>query len=284
MFLADLYREGIRLLRSVYTDNVEFEVECILKFYFKFDSIDFINHLQTSISDDQYISCLNLVKRRLSYEPLDYIIGNTQFMGRLYDVSPGVLIPRSETELLVQEAQCLIPHYFSSSFVGLECGFGSGVISIELALSFCESSWLSFDISKDAYHIAQKNSKRHNIDSINWNHMDFFDSKSLWQDSDKPLFLISNPPYIATKDLESLDKSVRDYEPLIALDGGECGLDMYQAIFSLCQDCTFLMCLECGVDQADLIIELASTYGFRCVNKTFDYHHILRIVSFTNQL
>ncbi|MAQ65054.1 MAG: hypothetical protein CL503_07115 [Actinobacteria bacterium] len=284
MVLAELNREAIELLAAFYPDSAEFEVECLLKFYFKFSSVDFVNYLQMIISNDQYAACMALVKRRVAAEPLDYIIGNSQFMGRFYDVGPGVLIPRPETELLVQEAQCLIPHYFSSSFTGLECGFGSGIISIELALSFPTSSWLSFDISKDAFHYASTNAAHYQVNSIDWKQLSFFDSKSLWQDSDQPLFLVSNPPYIPTKDLDSLDKSVKDFEPLIALDGGELGLNIYRSIFSLSEDHPFVICLECGVNQSDLIIDLATKFGFRCINKVLDYHHITRVLSFTNQV
>ncbi|RAP26940.1 hypothetical protein DID74_01300 [Candidatus Marinamargulisbacteria bacterium SCGC AG-333-B06] len=283
MILADLNREAIQLLAVIYPDSAEFEIECLLKFYFKFSSSDFVTYLRMTISNDQYHDCLNLVRRRMAHEPLDYILGSSQFMGRDYTIIPGVLIPRPETELLVQEAQCLIPHYFSSSFLGLECGFGSGVISIELALSFLESSWLSFDVSREALQCATTNSRRYQVESIQWHHQNFFSSKLLWQELEEPLFLIANPPYIPTNDLNSLEKSVKQYEPLIALDGGEFGLAMYHAIFSLCQNHIFVICLECGINQADFIIDLAADFGFQCVNKVLDYHQITRVLSFTNQ-
>ncbi|MBI60090.1 hypothetical protein CL657_02600 [bacterium] len=284
MVVADLYRQMVVLLRSVFTDNVEFEVECLLKHYFKINSAGFTEHLRMKISYNQYQSCLELAKRRMAHEPLDYILGNSEFMGRLYDVGSGVLIPRSETELLVQEAQCVIPQFFSSAFMGIEFGFGSGIISIELALTFSDSSWLSFDISDEPVKVATKNAQRYDITSIDWKHMDFFESKSLWQDSDQLLFLVANPPYIPTKDLKLLHKSVKNHEPLIALDGGESGLVMYQNMFSLCQDNEFLICLECGINQSESIINFASEFGFRCLNKVFDYQQIPRVLTFTNQI
>ena len=283
IILADLNRKAIGLLGAIYPDSVEFEVECLLKFYFNFSSVDFVNHLRMPVSQQHYDDCIRLVRRRMAHEPLDYIIGDSQFMGRVYNVGKGVLIPRCETELLVQEAQCLIPHYFSSSFLGLEFGFGSGVISIELALTFTNSSWMSFDISKEAFDYATKNSNRYNLTSIDWQLLNFFDSKSLWSDTDLPLFLIANPPYIPTKDLSSLEASVKHFEPLVALDGGESGLVMYESMFKLCQDHQFLICLECGINQADFIIDLAMDYGFTCLNKVSDYHQIVRVLSFTNQ-
>lgn len=282
MILAELNRLAIESLATVYPENTEFEVECLLKFYFKYSSAQFIQALRSPISEIQYIDCMALIKRRMACEPLDYILESSSFMGRNYHVGPGVLIPRAETELLVQEAQSLIPHYFSDDFIGLEFGFGSGVISIELALTFLSSQWKAFDISKDALNYAQKNALQYHVHNIDWKCMDFFDSEFLWESYNQPLFLISNPPYIPSKDIDILETSVKKYEPKIALDGGKSGLDMYKRMFAFCQDHEFVISLECGIDQDDDICDLSDSYGFTCINRIRDYHAITRVLSFTN--
>jgi len=168
------------------------------------------------------------VDRRLTGYPLQWILGTVGFRGREYRVGEGVLIPRPETELLVEVAL----EFLSQSDRVLECGFGSGIISTELALGATrEVKMDAWDINPLAHALAVENAELHGVTGVRWHLGDFFEGVYGMDIGKDRVLVVSNPPYIPTSDILHLDRTVRDFEPHDALDGGEDGLAFYRAIF-----------------------------------------------------
>jgi len=173
----------------------------------------------------------SLIRRRLKREPLQYITGHQEFWSLDFLVSPAVLIPRSETEVLVEEALKLGErNLFSDSCHPkiLDLGTGSGVIAISLAKEIQNATIWASDISFEALALAKDNAQHHNLNSIK------FCQGDLWQPFSNPSvsfdMIVSNPPYIPSEAFKTLPPEVRYYEPRVALDGHENGMHFIKRI------------------------------------------------------
>lgn len=202
------------------------------------------------IDDDRLLE----IDRRLAQgEPLHYAIGEISFYGRKFSVGRGVLIPRLETELMIEKAILLAKESFRERVKVLDLCSGSGVLGITFSLEINSHLTMS-DISDIALHYSEMNAKNLGLECYNIIKSDLFSEINESFD-----IIISNPPYIPTKDIEELESSVRDYEPLIALDGGDEGLDFYRRIFkdlpNYLNKGGFFMA-EIGYNQGDAIKKL----------------------------
>ena len=199
----------------------------------------------------------NAVARRINREPLQYIIGRWPFYREEYFVSPACLIPRSDTEILVDHLVKNLKH--GARFLDL-CT-GSGCIAISLAKNRPDISGCAADISDDALEIARKNAS-HNGVAIDFFHTDVKKNANMTEKFD---CIVSNPPYIASDVVDTLDAELFK-EPRIALDGGEDGMDFYRAIVEnykhLLSDDGFFA-FEFGYDQKASAAALASQHGFK---------------------
>lgn len=204
--------------------------------------------------------------RRTNGEPLQYILGSWNFYGLEFDVAPSVLIPRPETEILVDLA---LKHFKGTDI--LDLGVGSGAIAVTLANILPYVHVDAIDISIDALEIAISNAQRHGIESrVEFIHDDMV---NYLKDCEKKYnLIISNPPYIATSDFKNLPKDVLQ-EPSLALDGGEDGLDFFRIIINnsppLISSDGYLM-MEFGDGQADAIKALI------VAQKVFSHCEILK--------
>lgn len=166
----------------------------------------------------------NIYRRIENGEPVEYILGNAIFYGLKLNITRDVLVPRQETEVLVEY---VIKRYGSKSNVYFcELGVGSGNIAVAIA-KYIDCKIVGVDISIDALKVALRNCRMHEVDN-----KVFLIAGSWWRPLKEIEFdaIIANPPYVSRGELECLDRSVREYEPLVALDGGEDGLDMYRVI------------------------------------------------------
>lgn len=202
-----------------------------------------------------------LLARRAKHEPTAYITGYQPFMGLDFIVDRSVLIPRPETELLVEEAIKHITHYASriTRYAILDLGTGSGCIAISLAKALPDVEIIGIDSSNEALEIASKNAEQFKVSD-----RCKFILGNMFEELSKQKFdlIISNPPYIPTKVIETLQPEIRDWEPRQALDGGQDGLDHIRKILKEgpkhLKENGFLM-LEFGEDQADEIDRLAKS-------------------------
>lgn len=283
MRLKQLRLTSILKLEDTHYDLAEFTVDQLLCFVFDLSKSSLISRLEDECSVDKISQFNSYLNRILNNEPLDLILGTSQFYKHNYYVSKGVLLPRPETEILVDSLKSILTERFNGHFNGLECGFGTGIISIELALMFPSSQWIAYDISKDAYRCAVKNSENLGCKNVEWKLGNFFESKPVFEDIKKPLCLLSNPPYIPSEDISNLDSSVIDYEPLNALDGGVDGLDFYRQLFQfvLIFPNIDLVALECGINQSSDIKKIARLNGLSLDYCIKDYHNIDRVLIFS---
>lgn len=221
-----------------------------------------------------------LIGRRLTGEPVQYVVGQVDFHGLRILVGRGVLIPRPETELLVQEAvERLRQVEQPPGDLGiLDLCTGTGCIAISLAREFPHAAIIGTDTSNAALKYARKNAGLNNIGNVS------FRCGSLFKPLKGKTFdlIISNPPYIRAGEIATLQKEVRDWEPREALDGGEDGLDYYRAILSEAGDYLKeggLVMFELGYDQADEVRTIAEQNSFRDIVIRKDYAGIERIFS-----
>lgn len=205
------------------------------------------------------------IKRKSAGEPVQYIIGESQFYGLPFTVNPDVLIPRPETELLV-EAVLQRADQFWSNPVLIDVGTGSGALAVTFAHERPNWQVHGSDISDKAIKVALENAKRNSVDQrIVFHHGDLltpFIQQRLHFD-----ILVSNPPYIPSGELDSLQTEVRHFEPTNALLGGKDGLEPYRRMVDMLQQCAQLphmIAFEHGQGQANAIEEMMKQLPYRC--------------------
>jgi release factor glutamine methyltransferase len=203
-----------------------------------------------------------LVERRARREPVAHLIGAQEFWGRMFDVTPAVLIPRPESELIVETALELLPDRGSDVDIA-DVGTGSGCLAVSLALEFSNARVLATDISPDAVLVATGNAVRHGVDArIRFAVGDLF-SQDVLHLVGPGLFdlIVSNPPYVPERDRSTLQPEVREHEPAAALFGGEDGLAVIRNLIPQASErleARGFLVFEFGYSQADAVSELIS--------------------------
>lgn len=236
---------------------------------------------QRVLSADEFSRISQAFRRRACGEPLAYILGKTEFMGLEFKVSPHVLIPRPETEILVEKTIELMMRNEQGVMRQniLDLGTGSGCIAIALAKRFPQAKITAVDISEEALQVAKENAASHKVE-INFIHSDLFPPYSLALNPYS--LIISNPPYIPSPDIINLQREVQ-CEPRVALNGGSDGLDFYRRIIS--QSPGYLedggmLALEIGFGQKDSVERIFTSSGkFDILEIVKDYSHIDRIIT-----
>ena len=224
----------------------------------------------------------DLVQRRLAGEPVAYIVGEWEFYGLPLDISRDVLIPRADTEVLAARA---IEKAQAAGEGGrvLDLCAGSGCVGLAIAANAPNCRVVLADLSEGALRLCKQNVRRNGLNArvtcISANALEA-PSSMLW-DFD---VIACNPPYIPTGDIEGLDISVKEYEPLMALDGGVDGLDFYRFIASKWKSAIRLggtLVFEVGIDQAEAVAQIMVDNGFENIVTTEDTGGILRVVEGT---
>jgi len=221
------------------------ETEILLAYVLHLKRLDLYLQFERILSQPELEQFKALLQRRKNHEPIAYIVGYQPFMGLDFIVTPDVLIPRPETELLVETAIELITNYKLLITSLTDFGTGSGCIAISLAKRFPDLKIIATDASDKALAVTKQNAKKHGV--------------TLNLSSPFPTdLIISNPPYIPTADIDKLGPDVKDFEPRLALDGGPDGLDFIRQLIGL--DFKFLV-LEFGINQGQAIRALAEDQG-----------------------
>ncbi len=217
--------------------------------------LELLNHLHDRVDIDKCEKYKKEVTALKEGKPLQYVIGNVNFYGYQFMVDERVLIPRFETEQLVEEVCKYIENSPKKDLKVLDIGCGSGVIGLTLKKKFPQISVDLLDISKDALEVAKENANKLGLE------VKFIESDLFSKVSDRYDIIVSNPPYI--RENEEIEQIVKDNEPSIALYGGEDGLIYYKRIVKdmksyLKED--FLIAFEIGYQQAEDIIKIANEY------------------------
>lgn len=249
----------------------ELDAKLLLQHITGYSSAELISKSNDIISVEQSIEFAGFVERRLTHEPVHRIIGYREFYGRAFLLSDATLIPRPDTETLVEAVVELKPASV------LEIGTGSGAIAISLAAELPKVEITATDISKDALGTASSNAVAHDVlGRIKFLETDLFEDVAGKFD-----LIVSNPPYIPSAEIKTLQKEVKVFDPIAALDGGGDGLDFYHAIFR--DASAFLkpagkVCVEIGFGQEDDVSRIAIANGYDNVTVIKDLNQINRVI------
>jgi release factor glutamine methyltransferase len=236
-------------------ENARLEAEWLLCAATGLDRVGLYLNFERPLNDDELAAYRVMVARRGKREPLQHILGTQEFCGLEFDVSPDVLIPRHDTETLVNEALARMPAAQSV----LDIGTGSGCIAVALACRLPDASVTAVDISAAALVVARRNAVRNGVV------IEFLHGSLLEPVAGRHFdLIISNPPYIPSRDIETLESEVRDFDPRGALDGGADGLDVYRAMIpgaaALLNSGGWLL-VEVGIGQAADVAQMFRTAG-----------------------
>lgn len=249
----------------------ELDAKLLLQHITGYSSAQLISKSNDIISVEQSLEFADFVERRLSHEPVHRILGYREFYGRDYLLSEETLIPRPDTETLVEEVINLKPNKV------LEIGTGSGAIAVSLAAELPEVEIMATDISKNALETASKNAAVHGVDNrVTFAKADLFSGIDGTFD-----LIVSNPPYIPSLEIKTLQKEVQAFDPRRALDGGQDGLDFYRAIFEKSASCLKpkgKVCVEIGMGQEKDVSNIAITNGYTNVTVIKDLNQINRVI------
>lgn len=242
---------------------------------------------QRSLSSHELQSCKKLIERRSLREPLSYITGFKEFWSLNFKVNRHVLIPRPETEILVQKTLEILKERYSSH-TGLiyinDIGTGCGNIAISLSKELENLYIAATDLSEEVLSIAVKNARQNNVSSqICFQKAELFGELKSASGKNKFAIIVSNPPYIPSDEIETLAPEIKNYEPRVALDGGSCGLDFYRKIISGVSNCLNkggCIIFEIGYNQGKAVREIFSKQGsFSEIEITKDYSGKNRVIS-----
>ena len=277
MFLSEIKKKLLDnfLLNGIETP--ELDARLVLKEVLSFDDKDLILRENENIPEKLIKKIFAIEARRLKGEPISKIFKKRDFYKSTFLISNDVLDPRPETELIVDIANNFIKKNKVKNI--LDLGTGSGCILLSLLKENKMINGLGIDISKEAINIAQKNSKKLQLDKQS----NFLISN--WMSSIKFKYdiVVSNPPYIPRKDIKKLSNSVRNYDPILSLDGGNDGLDCYRVIAKdlkriINKDAIII--IEIGYNQFLSVIEIFKNNDFKLIKKYNDINGLDRVLTF----
>lgn len=278
--IAESIFEGARILRQAGISEARREAGSLLEHVIERDRTFIIAHADHLISNEHLETYRQIVMRRAKGEPLQYITGRQAFFGLDFEVTPAVLIPRPETELLVETALAFLCST-DEEFDICDVGTGSGCIAVTLLHERPRAHAIGIDISETAIQVAQRNAARHGVAGrIRFVASDVFSALS--PDETSFDLIVSNPPYIAGSTLKGLQREVRDHEPRGALTPGSDGLLIIRRLFF--ESGTFLkqgghLLVEIGFDQGAEIERLVDRNIWQLLAIHRDLQGIPRIVA-----
>jgi release factor glutamine methyltransferase len=231
-------------------------------------------NLDQEVCQKHFVNYKKLILRRSQKEPMAYIMKEKEFWSKNFIVSPDTLIPRPETELMVEK---LVEIFKEKKLSILDIGTGSGCIIISLLSELKNSTGVGIDISKKALVIAKKNAKKHKM----LNKIKFFNKALNDKSYQKFDLIVSNPPYIKSSTIKNLKEDIKRYEPRLALDGGNDGLDLikkviYKAKYIL--KVKGMLALEIGNEQFKKVSKILLKNNFRIEHTIKDYKDNIRCI------
>jgi release factor glutamine methyltransferase len=253
--IGDALYQSSRQLLDAGIDTGSLEASLLLGRATGLDRLRLINRTAEPLGDADWEEFQELLQRRLRREPLQYILGETEFMGLAFTVNPAVLIPRADTEILVESILDLEEERGSQPITVADVGTGSGAIAVVLAKSLPYLKVIATDISPEALEVARANAEHHGVAA----QIDFRLGDGLAPIQEPVHYLISNPPYVAAGDIDGLEPEVRDWEPRGALTPGEDPLRWYRLFAEdgarLVQPGGYLA-VEVGMGQAPAVVAM----------------------------
>ena len=231
MNLREIFNSAGETLRRTGCPDAQLEAEVLIRHVLRIDRATFFRDLEQPVTDCDRERLDDLVNRRLNREPLNYITGLREFYGLDFEVSDSVLIPRQETELLVDTVISLARSRPKCEMKICDIGTGSGAIAVSVAVNLPSAEVMAIDISQRALDIADANRRMHGV----YNRVSLRRGNLLEPVDWKPEIIVSNPPYIRRSDLSLLQPEIQ-YEPSVALDGGPDGLEVIRGLLRQSSD------------------------------------------------
>ncbi len=252
-----------QMLEGAGIANATQEARWLLAYALEMKHHELASRTEQSVTAEQLARVMSVVRRRESREPLQYILGTQEFCGLEFSVTPAVLIPRPETELLIQET--VREGGFAEGIVLVDVGTGSGCVAVTLATILGGMRIFALDCSRDALSVAKGNAERHGVsDKIVWLEGDLLSPLREYSVAGAVDAIISNPPYIAETEWAGLQPEVRDYEPRQALVAGPQGTEFHERLIHDSKQFLVpggLLVMELGQGQAPLVRRVAEAAG-----------------------
>ncbi len=271
MQYRELYRMGKARLTEAKIPEAELDARLLLEEVCGTDRNDLLVHGDKEVPPEQCDRYVEYIQRRQKREPLQQITGYQEFMGLRFKVTPDVLIPRQDTETLVEE----VMRYLHDGMHLLDMCTGSGCILLSLLKYSNDCEGTGCDISEKALKVAEENAEMLSLNAS------FVQSNLFENISGKYEFIVSNPPYIPTEVIPTLMEEVRDHEPVSALDGREDGLYFYRKIVEKAGEYLYpggMLFFEIGYDQAEKVSSLMREAGYQEVTVCKDLAGLDRVV------
>jgi release factor glutamine methyltransferase len=276
--VASLLKRARTDLKAIGIDTAELDARLLLQAATGLTHEDIVADPAAPIGDTSAFDA-NLA-RRLSREPVSRIVGEREFYGRAFSITPDVLDPRPDTETMIDALLSLIGLKGAPRI--LDLGTGSGAIAITLLAEISKATALATDISPDALMVAMDNAVRHGVaDRLDVQCADWFEGIDRRFD-----LIVSNPPYIRAQDIESLPRDVRDYDPRGALDGGPDGLSAYRSLAKGAAPLLSrhgVLAVEIGADQAEDVEGVFLDNNFKVIRKCKDLGGRHRVLILSTQ-
>ena len=274
MRVLEAIKAGSKLLKEKNISTHVLDSELLLSKSLKKPREEILINLKENLNEKVLVDFNNYLIRRSKKEPIAYLLGEKEFWSRKFFVNKDTLIPRPETELLVDK---LVNIFKKKRMTILDIGTGTGCIIISLLIELKNSTGMAIDISKEAITVAKKNYNKFNLsDRIKFLHKSFKEFYGKKFD-----LIVSNPPYIKRIDIKNLSDDIKKFEPKMALDGGNDGLDLIKKIIYKSKKILKIngtLALEIGNEQIDKVSKILIDNKFRvnCVIK--DYRNNVRCV------
>lgn len=279
MTVLEVIQRSTEFLQQKGVDSPRLQIELILGHVLGVPRLKLYLNFDRTLTEAELSRAREMVKRRGEREPLQHILGSTSFCGLEIKCSRDALVPRPETELLAERAWQFLASLQQPEATALDVGTGTGCIAIAIAVNALKAKVHAVDLSSAALALARENAARHNVsDRITFLEGNAFAALTSGSKFD---LIVSNPPYLATEEIASLDPEVRKFDPLLALDGGVDGLTVHRQIAR--QAATFLnshgrLVLEFADGQAEDVKKLFTAEKWIVEEIVADYSSRPRIL------
>ena len=276
MTYRECYEQGCRTLQAAGIEEATLDARLLLEAVCGTDRNDLLAHGEQPVMSQAEEKYLNWIRQRAEHIPLQQLTGEQDFMGLTFSVNEHVLIPRQDTEILVEE----VLKELHDRMRILDMCTGSGCILLSLLHYSNDCEGLGVDLSAEALEVAGQNVLKV-LTPEKAEHAHFLQSDLFEKVEGKFEIIVSNPPYIASAEVEKLMPEVRDHEPRMALDGTEDGLHFYRRIIKEAGKHLVdsgMLFFEIGYDQGQAVSELMRTGGYREVQVVQDYAGLDRVV------
>lgn len=282
MVIDELITLGLNILKKEEFNNPPLEVRLILSKLLCVDKSYIYSHGERKVSKDIENQFVKIIKKRSEGYPIQYILGEKEFMGLDFYIEEGVLIPRADTEILVEHIINFINRYYNGEKTNvLDIGIGSGAISLSIA-KYCPGTYVyGVDIDEIAIKIANINKNRLDIKNVEFLKGDLFEPIESLNMGNKFQIIVSNPPYIPKGEIEQLQREVKLYEPRLALDGGIDGLNFYRKITKNAKKILTekgILIYEIGYNQGEMVSNILDNEGYKDINILKDLQGMDRVV------